>query len=428
MSLPLPPQAEDFEANAAKVLACQGGSELVQAVEYMRTTLATKVAPPIDRVIGTPGLLARLCDLIVHDATPGVQFEAAWAVTNVASGTSEQCSAVMEHGAHSKMVAVLSAPSSSMELREQCVWGLGNMAGDSVAACNTVLSQGGMAAVLWCLPHHNALAPPPTARLLQNSAWAVSNFVKGTAKSHFTTYQRHAMVALCRLLLDVTGNAVGQPWAGAAPGNVHAMLDALWGLSYLTEGGESRIRKLCSVNRPDGKAPGVINAIVQCLAGASSSARMRAATLRVLGNIATSSDEQTDVVLSAGFLSLVVGLMQDEKAGIRKEACWMLSNITAGTLQQQQAVLDTPGVALELLLRSQESHDIRMEVMWGGTNLFNSHSLAIQRHSIEGGYMHLLLVVVCDNSMICILSTPGASVEDRHASISLSRFSIISRI
>lgn len=62
---------------------------------------------------------------------PKLQFEAAWCLTNVASGTNEHVAALLHNGTLLAFVQLLQSP--YQEIVEQAVWGLGNIAGDSSA-------------------------------------------------------------------------------------------------------------------------------------------------------------------------------------------------------------------------------------------------------------------------------------------------------
>lgn len=59
--------------------------------------------------------------------SPELQFEAAWTITNVASGTRSQTQAVVQAGAVPILVKLLT--SSDSRLCEQAAWALGNISG-----------------------------------------------------------------------------------------------------------------------------------------------------------------------------------------------------------------------------------------------------------------------------------------------------------
>lgn len=81
--------------------------------------------PPIESVINA-GILPHFIRLL-NDTEEEMQFEAAWVLTNVASGNSEQTMAVVRAGAIEPFVKLLT--STNTNVCEQAVWALGNIAG-----------------------------------------------------------------------------------------------------------------------------------------------------------------------------------------------------------------------------------------------------------------------------------------------------------
>ena len=67
-----------------------------------------------------------------------VQFEAAWAVTNLCSGTRDVVDYVCKHDAISAFEGLLST-TKHFEIMEQAVWGLGNIAGECQQYRNQII-------------------------------------------------------------------------------------------------------------------------------------------------------------------------------------------------------------------------------------------------------------------------------------------------
>ena len=63
------------------------------------------------------------------DNYPHLQLESAWALTNVASGTSIQTQAIIDKGGIPLFVRLFENQYSIVS--EQAVWAIGNIAGDS---------------------------------------------------------------------------------------------------------------------------------------------------------------------------------------------------------------------------------------------------------------------------------------------------------
>lgn len=91
--------------------------------------LSREKNPPLKLIVDA-GLIPRLVELLKSSLHPRLQFEAAWALTNIASGASELTRAVVVGGAIQPLVELLSSP--HMTVCEQAVWALGNIAGEAL--------------------------------------------------------------------------------------------------------------------------------------------------------------------------------------------------------------------------------------------------------------------------------------------------------
>jgi len=151
-----------------RLLNSENPEELLTASQTLRKMLSIEKDPPIQQVINAGAIPGLVKCLKMSTHTP-IQFEACWAITNIASGTLEQTAYIVHTGVLKDLSFLVN--SENQALKEQALWALGNIAGD-VQFRDAVLR----------LPviEPTILACMPTAQIsLQRTAsWVLSNFVR----------------------------------------------------------------------------------------------------------------------------------------------------------------------------------------------------------------------------------------------------------
>ncbi|RXM33147.1 Importin subunit alpha-3 [Acipenser ruthenus] len=298
-------QNTSLEAIVQNATSDNQGVQL-SAVQAARKLLSSDRNPPIDDLIKS-GILPILVHCLDRDDNPSLQFEAAWALTNIASGTSEQTQAVVQS-------------SDGPQCRDYVI-GLGVVK-----------------------PLLSFISPSIPITFLRNVTWVMVNLCRHKDPPPPMETIQEILPALCVLIHHT---------------DVNILVDTVWALSYLTDAGNEQIQMVID--------SGIVPHLVPLLS--HQEVKVQTAALRAVGNIVTGTDEQTQVVLNCDALSHFPALLTHLKEKINKEAVWFLSNITAGNQQQVQAVIDANLVPMIIHLLDKGDFGTQKEAAWAISNL-----------------------------------------------------------
>lgn len=275
----------------------------LEALQSIRKLLHHDRSPPtIDAVINQ-GVVPILVDFLTDFGNSTFQFEASWALANVATGNTEQTKTVINAGAIPHLISLLKMPVTMAS--KHAVSALANIAGDGPEARNLVLKCGVVSHLLRLLDENDL-----EISLYRKIVYLMANLLRSINKSKPSLHHEvnKILCALVEVLQKSNDNGI--------------LWDACWALSFVIDDNKEKIQDIIDL--------GCVDQLVNLLD--CDDVKVVTAALRTVGYIVMSGDRATDDVLSANVLPHLAKLLLHTDHTIVREAAWTLSNITAGKL------------------------------------------------------------------------------------------------
>jgi importin subunit alpha-1 len=161
--------------------------------------------------------------------------------------------------------------SKHLEIAEQAIWALGNVAGDCAIYRDMILKSKGLHPLI------KLIEEAKKKETIKHGIWTLSNLCRGRPLPKFDLV-KDSIPVFAQVLKTSTESEV--------------LTDAAWAMSYLSDGDNDRIDLVIQT--------GVIPKLIELLNHPYISILIPC--LRSLGNIVTGEDRQTNEVLKAGAL------------------------------------------------------------------------------------------------------------------------------
>ncbi|KAJ8707811.1 hypothetical protein PYW07_011488 [Mythimna separata] len=284
-----------------------------------RRMLSKEQNPPITPMVNA-GIIKPLVDALERDDCPDLQFEASWAITNIASGTHENTMAVVDGGAIPKLVALLA---QGGVVGEQSAWALGNIAGDGPQTRDVVLSHGALTVLL-------PLCTPNTpASQLRTAVWTYSNFCRRETWCYLMEHSLCYSPSALRTLLQASSGLLCGPTVTSADDDD----ESAWALGNIAGDGPQTRDVVLS--------HGALTVLLPLCTPNTPASQLRTAVW-TYSNFCRNKNPLVKFDYVAPALPYISELLEIADKDVLADACWALSYLTDGPNERIEAVQATP--------------------------------------------------------------------------------------
>lgn len=337
----------------------------IKAIRKILSNLDT----PITKIIKA-GVLPLIIPKLYYDDCPQIQYECAWAITNMCIGKKKNIEALINAGCLQGLSYLLS--SEIDELKEQAIWAIGNLASDSLVYRDAVLESGVLEKIIRITMDAMKLST------IRQGCWTLSTIFRISPVPIRYVSDFMPVIGKCIMMYKELNELI---------------VEVLWATSKITEQ-KNLVYEFLQL--------GVLKEV--CILAMSKAYNVVVPALIVLGNIIGGTDYEAGQVIKAGGLRVLKHCINVDYTPVRQETIWALSNLCAGDYQQVNSIMKS-GILKDLIILTPKlPSDLQNEVSWVFGNIVSNESSIIEA-LVEQGLFETIGILLKSNSSKCILVT-----------------------
>lgn len=287
----------------------------IVGIVKLRLVLSIQEDTPIQAVIDT-NIASELIRIVKEKEEEYLRIEATWCLTNLATGTNLQVQSLIDKGIIPLYVLILAE--DNINLIEQAIWGIGNIAGDCIEFRDELLEN----KCMYFFAHlYEKIKKSAKRSFIKQLVWAASNLSRLKPVPEIPLIAAGIGIFSENLKIAMKNSQNDEE-------EIQVIIDSIWALSQITNPFTVKAVRKYSI----------LPYIFELLK--SDQPVVVHPSLRIVGAFSNGDFDLCQDILDAGGLEKIGLQLNSSNKNIRKEATWIISNICAGTSDQIQAVFN----------------------------------------------------------------------------------------